>query len=631
MNARSRRLLPLFAVALSLAFVPPAGAKVTSVFKGAVSCKAQAGGVTFCGSVKTNGKSTPARTLARSWDGTAVDVNLALPKGGVKKPGLPLVMIFHGYGGSKIALTKQGGGIANPYDSLKAWTDRGYAAFSMSDRGFGESCGTKASRNSVPKAACAKGYNHLLDTRYEVRDAQYLAGLLVDEGIVAPRKIAAIGGSYGGGMSMALAALRDRTMLPNGKLTAWKSAKGTKLRLAAAAPAVPWTDLAYSLVPNGGTLDYVEDAPYTGPVGVMKQSYVNTLYAAGCDTPTTYCTKTKGSEWNLDEIRKLLLAGEPYPATVGTQLENIKKYHSSYYIDSSQPPAPLLIQNGWTDDLFPVDEAIRYYNRTRAKHPSAPVSLFFADVGHPRAQNKAADISRQVAAVTTWLDHYVKGAKKKPFQGVTAFTETCPATAASGGPFTASSWASLSPGEVRLTDAADHAVSPGANDPAIGPALDAVGGKACTTVSGADQVLAATYSLDVSAPFTLMGSPTVVADIGGGVADSQLAARLLDVAPDGTATLVARGLWRPALGGDPAQQVFQLHPNGWRFEAGHKAKLELLPDDAPYGRPSNAFAVVVVRNLELRLPVTDAPGSTALVQAPAAKVVPAGMKLAPGY
>src|SRR5690606_24820414 len=108
-------------------------AKVSSVFKGAVKCAAQKDGATFCGSVKSGKKVKPARTLARSWDGTAIDVNFALPKGGVKKGGLPLVMIFHGYGGSKIAYSKEGGGIANPYDSMKVWADRGYAVFSMSD------------------------------------------------------------------------------------------------------------------------------------------------------------------------------------------------------------------------------------------------------------------------------------------------------------------------------------------------------------------------------------------------------------------------------------------------------------------------------------------------------------------
>ena len=95
--------------------------------------------------------------------------------------------------------------------------------------------------------------------------------------------------------------------------------------------------------------------------------------------------------------------------------------------------------------------------------------------------------------------------------------------------------------------------------------------------------------------YTLLGAPTVVADFTLPGDTSQVAARLLDVAPDGTETLVDRGLWRPATGG-PTRQVFQLHPNGWTFAAGHVPKLELLAADADgsalanYARPSERTA-----------------------------------------
>ena len=106
----------------------------------------------------------------------------------------------------------------------------------------------------------------LIDNRYEVRDAQEFAGQLADEGVglIDPQRIGAIGGSYGGGMSMALAALKNRKVMPDGSLVPWTSPAGKPMQIAAAAPNIPWTDLAYSLVPNGSTLDYVADAPYRG-------------------------------------------------------------------------------------------------------------------------------------------------------------------------------------------------------------------------------------------------------------------------------------------------------------------------------------------------------------------------------
>jgi predicted acyl esterase len=126
-----------------------------------------------------------------------------------------------------------------------------------------------------------------------------------------------------------------------------------------------------------------------------------------------------------------------------------------------------------------------------------------------------------------------------------------------------------------------------------------------------------------------MGSPTIVADIDSLGPTSQVAARLLDVAPDGTETLVARGIYRPDVnsGLTPTRQVFQLHPDGWKFAPGHVAKLELLPNDAPYDRPSNGQLPVTVSNLQLRLPVLEQPNNTTILK-PAPKVVPAGYTLA---
>ena len=77
---------------------------------------------------------------------------------------------------------------------------------------------------------------------------------------------------------MALAALKNRKMIQadDGTLIPWVSDGGKPMRIAAAQPDIPWTDLAYSLQPNGHTLDYVVDSPYMqrGRIGVMKQSFV---------------------------------------------------------------------------------------------------------------------------------------------------------------------------------------------------------------------------------------------------------------------------------------------------------------------------------------------------------------------
>jgi predicted acyl esterase len=584
-----------------------------------VTCNVAADGVRECGS-------TTPRSTSPSWDGTPIDVNIAFPAVPSGSDGnYPLIIIGHGYGGSKI-----GFGASGSTSGMREFTSRGYAVFSMTDRGFHESCGSPASF-TAGGSACDNGYIHLMDDRYEVRDAQFFAGELADDGLVNGQKIGATGGSYGGGLSLALASLKDRVMMPDGSLVPWTSPTNhLPMRIAAATPLVPWSDLAYSLTPNGGTLDYVADSAYTGRTGIEKQSFQNGLYATVATLGNgLYCGQAPypspcpnfGADVTAWKTR--LDAGEPYDndPTVKAILDEISAHHSAYYIDHSEPPAPLLISNGFTDDLFPADEAIRYYNRIRSQYPNAPLSLLFGDFGHMRGANKAADVGAVDSASNAWLDHYVKGTGSQPFQGVTAYTITCTKTNGvvdpSGGPFTAGSWAGFRHGVVRLQDAASKTISASGGSASVDSTFDPVsaGQNPCGTAPGADLPGVATYRLPAAAGsgYTLLGSATVIANISSPTANSEMAARLLDVAPDGTETLVARQLFRPAVG--TARQVFQLHPSGHLFAPGHLAKLELLSSDSHgnvvggYGRPANGQGNITVSKLDLRLPVLEGPGA----------------------
>ena len=335
------------------------------------------------------------------------------------------------------------------------------------------------------------------------------------------------------------------------------------------------------------------------------------------------------------------MQGEPYDGDplLTSILDEIKAHHSAYYIDHSTPPAPLLISNGFTDDLFPADEAISYYNRIRAAVPEPPISLLFGDFGHMRANNKSADIAALTAATDAWLDFYVKGTGSQPFQGVTAFALTCPKPDPSGGPFQAGSWAGLQKGTVRFTDPAQKTISANGGSETVDTTFDPVsGGGACATAPGADLPGVATYRLPAAggAGYTLMGSPTIDATISSPTANSELAARLLDVAPDGNEILVDRQLYRPMVG--TGRQVFQLHPSGHLFAAGHVAKLELLPKDAggssfnSYGRAANGQGDITVSKLDFQIPVLEGPGAAGgqVIAAPAL-ALPCGQEIAQQY
>jgi hypothetical protein len=440
-------------------------------------------------------------------------------------------------------------------------------------------------------------------------------------------------------------------MMPDGTLVPWRSPAGTPLSIAAAAPVIPWTDLLYAIAPNGRTLTYTvtprEDD--VSPVGVFKTTFANAIaaasqFATGPGQPVGEpfvpgrpmgFLAPPGTDPQADVLAWVARAdaGEPYDdAQAKAIVSTLESFHAPYWIDSSTAPAPLFVASGFTDDLFPVDEALRFVNRTRRDHPETPVSMMFGDFGHQRASNKSADRARLIASIHAWMDHYLRGAGTPP-SGVSAATETCPRDAPAEGPFTAPTFAALARGEVRFSSAEPLTIDSSGGDPRIGAAVDPVtgGGDACAATSAADQAGTATYRLPAAtgAGYTLLGAPTIVARlrVSGSPGVAQVAGRLWDVAPGGSSqTLVARGSFRPS--GDGAA-VWQLHPGAWRFAAGHVPKLELLGADPPFARPSNGSFSVEVGRIELRLPVREVPDCRVVMPA-AAPVVPAGQALAPG-
>src|SRR3954451_15416245 len=237
-----RRMLSVAAVLAAGALAPStADAAITQVFTktaAPVNCAVQPSGLRFCGT---------ATAQIPSWDGIPLDVSVAFPPappdGSADGP-YPVVGIYHGWGGSKVGL--------NGGDAQRALS-RGYAVFTMTDRGWGSSCG----RAMISDQRCAgKGYIHLMHNAYEVRDAQYALGQLADDGVISPTKIAATGGSYGGAISIALGALRHRTPPPDGTLIPWTSPLGKSMTIAATLPEFTWSDFTQALTPNRSTLDY---------------------------------------------------------------------------------------------------------------------------------------------------------------------------------------------------------------------------------------------------------------------------------------------------------------------------------------------------------------------------------------
>ncbi len=621
-------------------------------------CRAE-NGVRFCPTT-----SKPQRV--KSFDGIPLDVDVTLPPEGDGP--FPTIVMLHGFGGNKENFERnkpdQEPVAEEPGSQPQSATTfhynntyfarRGYAVVNYSARGFGEdtrdpsrlpgSCGDqKVPTETVADRDCAKGYVRLADTRFEARDTQHLLGLLVDQGITDPGAIGVTGISYGGGQSTQLAFLRDRIRNPDGSFSPWRSPAGVPLAITAAWPRWPWSDLVYSLLPNGRYLDFRLSGPTESrdPFGIPIQSYIQGLFAAG-KAAGYFCGDALGSSPCDDPSSDLnrqfarILQGEPADASAAEDLERIYTFKSGISVPG--PAAPVLCQNGWTDDLFPVSECLRVYNRVRAENGT--VSLQFGDLGHARGSNKV-NVDRVFNDQgSAFFDAYLKRTGTPPApSSVTAFTQTCPKLSPGGGPFTAGTWAGVHPGAVRFGSAAAQTVTSTGGNPDTARRLDPItNGDACATTSDETAMGAANYRQPVTQPFTLLGRPTVTARVQATGLFGQLDSRLFDVAPDGTQRLISRGAFR-LLDNQAGDVTFQLNGNGYRFEAGHTVKLELVGrDNASPGtaatigtgflRPSNGAFSVSVSDLTIELPTAEAPNGGQIV-APMFAIDPAANAVEP--
>jgi hypothetical protein len=215
------------------------------------------------------------------------------------------------------------------------------------------------------------------------------------------------------------------------------------LSIAAAWPRWPWSDLADALMPNGR----LGLRTYASPVGVEIQAYENALYTLA-NTRGFVAPVGADPEADLTAWKQRVDRGEPYGADERATLNELHTYHGALGLPIDKGITPLLVQSGWTDDLFPVGQGLRIYDLLRQKSKTAPVALQLGDLGHSRAANHPRNIAAFNGQGLSFFDARLKHVGNSPAPGsVTAYTQTCPKTAThGGGPYRASSFASLARG-----------------------------------------------------------------------------------------------------------------------------------------------------------------------------------------
>ena len=267
------------------------------------------------------------------------------------------------------------------------------------------------------------------------------------------------------------------------------------------------------------------------------------------------------------------------------------------------------------------------------------MELFDFDLGHnPRSAStpSTADDAKLTAAQNAWFAYYVKGEGSEPagaHGGVTAITSVLPGRQprTSGTEYKAAEL-----GEPRT----------GRNPPRRRGRTDDRRPRAPRRKRRSPPATSARRKPPAKTPrrrrtsspaapsegFTIAGASTVIGEFSTPGTNDQVIARLMDVneAEGGTQQLIGRAIYRPINpGGGFTKQVFQLHPQAWKVAAGHVLKLQLLVQDSTYARSSSSPQSIQVKNLELRVPTIETPGSDGgLVQTPLPKYLPPGYTLA---
>jgi hypothetical protein len=410
--------------------------------------------------------------------------------------------------------------------------------------------------------------------------------------------------------------LKNRMRLTNGKLVPFVSPRRHIPMTVAAAYAVwPWDDLDTAVIPNG-RLSTATDTPAVAdrsPVGVAKGMWDSNLYAAakaaGYFAPPGVDPQSDPTTWEGEAV-----TGEPYTPGESKALTYLQQDKSAIGIPMAPGgPAPTAIQSGWTDTLFPVNEALHYVNRVKASGSKTPLLLIFDDVGHGWAQDKLGDAVFNNQNGIAFLDSVVLH-HTKPATGIRVRAVTCPKSAPSGPTVSAASWGALQKGTTEINGGAAQVVTSTGGDPTTAAALDGVVKPFCGALPAAAEPGTATYTIAATgAGLHLLGGVTIRASLAVNGDYPELIARLWDVAPGGaTRQIVAMGAYRPSINqasgtstsATASQSInFELPPADYVIAPGDTLELELVGSNAPFYRASNGTFSISVTNLHATVPL----------------------------
>ncbi|MET9951311.1 CocE/NonD family hydrolase [Streptomyces sp. NPDC006339] len=570
---RSRTILALAAAALTAAPL-------------AVTAPARAADTVTDG---TNGTYTvtPLRFTVQAGGRTcAVDADLYRPDGVDADHPAPAVLATNGFGGSKNDGSTDAIG--------KAVAARGYVGLVYSGLGFGKSgCLISLDDPRVDGQAAARLVDFLAGSR--AADDGTRVDFVTKDGANDPR-IGMIGGSYGGAIQLATAA--------------------TDPRLDALVPLITWNDLAHSLAPNS--------ADRATP-GVFKWQWANGFYLMGEGQPLLVPSLDPSRINSLDCLHfvsnacdtvRLLNSGSYPRAETDKMLAFARSVSPVSYLDRVK--APTLLVQGQADSLFTLNEAQDTYEKLQRQ--GVETKMIWQSWGHSGGQRPgeldlgSGDLENSYVGrrVLAWFDRHLRGDRTTDTGAEFAYHRTWQSgygTAAAVPPLNHKLYLS---GDGKLVDNRAE-VTRGSRTYANWLVPTSHSESSLAGLIGLPDPtpydIAGTYlgwsSAPLTAPADLVGAPRATLKVvsprtervqGSGDAADKLVlfAKLYDVAPDGTKTLVNR-LVAPVRVPDVTRPfTVELPGIVHRYETGHRLEFVIAASDTAYFGNRGVKPVTVV-------------------------------------
>src|SRR6478752_5555960 len=503
-------------------------------------------------------------------DGTAVRLDVSVwPQSSGKHP---VVLLAHGFGGTKDSVTSQ----ANDLH------DRGYVVIAWSARGHGAS----------------GGRIHLNDPAYEIADARTLLDFAAKRSDVeldgpGDPRAGVMGASYGGALALMLA--------------------GSDRRVDGVVSAITWNDLADAFFPQAAVTKPATTAAGRSPIdvaGPFKQVWATNFFLSalrggqGAGTGAADCGR-----FDPTICRLFVQASES--GTASPQLTTLLRAHSPKPTMNTVT-APTFLVQGVGDSLFGLDQADA--NASALAASGTPYAVRWSDGGHDAPSTHEAE---EVEASYTWLDHYVrdKGARGSALP-TAAFTYGTPAGRA-GQPTTLHtlpaypglSGAPLRTRELPLATASGTLLHPPGGQPA---SLIAVPGLAALGVSLSTYQIAAlpgqSTALDtqpVAESETVVGSPTMRLTVTSDAPDVTLFASVWRVT--GGSVTLTNPLVAPVrltvTPGRPTPVTISLPAASYDLPAGTRWRVLLTSTESTYSNSRTPSGIRISGASALTLPV----------------------------